>query len=98
MNALYDRQARIVAIDIDSGRASEGVDSVDLVPRTVVVVDGRGAPLTLEIHDADLGVEEPIAAALRRWPELDREALVAASRSALAAPDREITLTIAAAA
>ncbi|MFT4034859.1 MAG: hypothetical protein QM679_04720 [Patulibacter sp.] len=98
MRALYDRKASIIVIDIDVDHVADAVDSIDLAPRATVMLDGHGKPLTLEIVGADYGVEEPIGAALNRWPELDREALVAAARSALSAPDREVSVTLDAAA
>jgi hypothetical protein len=42
----------------------------------------------------DLGVDEPLTAVANRY-DLDAEALIAAARAALAAPDRVVTLDVA---
>jgi hypothetical protein len=53
-------------------------------------------PVAIDILGASRAdVEEPLAAVAARYG-LDREALIAAARSALAAPDREILLEVSA--
>jgi hypothetical protein len=51
-------------------------------------------PVELQLLYPDLGVDEPLDSAARRY-ELDVEALVAAAQAALAAPDRSVTLDVA---
>lgn len=52
-------------------------------------------PVELQLLYPDLGIDEPLAAVADRYG-LDHEALAAAAQSALAAPDRLISLDVAA--
>ncbi|HEU5141979.1 MAG TPA: hypothetical protein VFU04_02360 [Solirubrobacterales bacterium] len=54
----------------------------------------EGRPVNVELLYPDLGVEEPLRAAADRFG-LDAEALIAAARAAIAAPDRVVTLEVA---
>ncbi len=47
------------------------------------------------ISISHIGLAEPLAAVAERY-DLDREALAAAAQSALAAPDRQVSLEVAA--
>ena len=95
MKVDYDTEANAIAITIEEVPDSELPASSDAVHErcTVAVVAGR--PIDVEILYPDLGIDEPLAAAAARY-ELDLEALSAAARSALAAPDRVVTLDAAA--
>jgi hypothetical protein len=73
-----------------TGRASERADQVH--ERAIVALHD-GHPVELQLLYPDLGVEEPIAAVAGRY-DLDRGALEAAARSALAVPDRVVVLDV----
>jgi hypothetical protein len=95
MKADYDSEADAIAIsviELDEDHEPARGDSVH-ERCTVALVDG--AVVDVEILYPELGVEEPLGAAAARY-DLDLEALIAAARSSLAAPDREITLDVAA--
>lgn len=90
MQAEYDSEADAIAIVlVPGGRAEFGQE---VHPRGIVAVAGDEA-IQVEILFASNGVEEPLAAAAERYG-LDREALEAAARSAVAAPDRHVVLDV----
>ena len=59
----------------------------------VALADGK--PVELQLLYPHMGIVEPLAAVAERY-DLDREALQAAAQSALAAPDRVVSLEVAA--
>lgn len=68
--------------------------SDELHPRGIVaLLDQR--PVEVQLLYPDLGISEPLAAVADRY-RLDFEALAAAAQSAFAAPDRVISLEVAA--
>jgi hypothetical protein len=68
-------------------------DASDKVhPRAIVALE-QGAPVEVQILYPDLGLAAPLAAAAERYG-LDGEALLAAAKSALAAPDRVVTVEV----
>jgi hypothetical protein len=91
MRADYDSQANAISItllrDVGAGRADE------VHPRAIVALSGN-RPVELQILYPDLGIDEPVRAAVRAY-SLDEEALVAAIQAALAAPDRLVTVDVA---
>ena len=54
-----------------------------------------GRPVEVQLLYPDMDLAEPLAAVAERY-DLDREALAAAAQSALAAPDRVVSLEVAA--
>ena len=94
MKADYDSEADAIAITVielaDDHQPAHG-DSVH-ERCTVALVDG--AVVDVEILYPSLGIDEPLAAAAARYG-LDLEALKAAARSALEAPDRVVTVEVA---
>lgn len=68
-------------------------DASDEVHARGVVAPNQGRPVEVQILYADLGIAEPVASVAARY-ELDREALEAAAQSALAAPDRLVTVEV----
>jgi hypothetical protein len=91
MHADYDSKANAISISLSGGVRAERADQAH--PRAIVAMRGD-RPVELQILYPDLGVDEPIEAVARAHG-LDVEALVAATRAALAAPDRSITLDVA---
>lgn len=92
MRADYDSTANAISISIADTERAERSDEVH--PRAVVaLVDGR--PVEVQLLYPDLGITEPLAVVADRYG-LDHEALAAAAQSALAAPDRLISLEVAA--
>jgi hypothetical protein len=71
-------------------RAAHGGNPVAVI--NVAVAEGR--PVNVELLYPDQGMDEPLRAAADRYG-LDAEALIAAARAALAAPDRTVTLDVA---
>lgn len=91
MRVDYDSQGDTVAITlVEVDRADFGDDSVH--PQAVVAIrDGR--PVVIDVIGARHDVRAPLAAVAERY-DLDLQALVAAAHSALAAPDRIVTLDV----
>jgi hypothetical protein len=91
MRANYDSQANAISIALSAEKKAEKADQVH---SRVVVALRDGSPIELQILYPDSGIEEPLGAAAQAYG-LDEEALIAASRAALAAPDRSVTLDVA---
>lgn len=91
MRAEYDTQANALAI-----RLVEDVhaDASSHVHERSVVALADERPVDVEVLYPDLGIDEPLEAAADRYG-LDLEALKAAATSALAAPNRTVTLEVA---
>ena len=91
MRAEYDSRADALAIDLVADPIADSGEGLD--DRCTVALDERGHVVSLELLYPGDGLEPPLAAAAERYG-LDAEALIAAARSALAAPDREIVLEV----
>lgn len=92
MQADYDSAANAISITIAGAPHADHSDEVH--PRAIVALfDGR--PVEVQLLYPELGISEPLSAAAGRYG-LDYEALAAAAQSALAAPDRVISLEVAA--
>jgi len=92
MRADYDSEADTIQIELEVvGRLDHGKD--DIAGIVVGFIDDR--PATVDVIGTRDGVEEPLRAAADHY-NLDAEALVAAAQAALAAPDRPVTLEVAA--
>jgi uncharacterized protein YuzE len=90
MRAEYDSQADALSIDlIDAERWDTG-EGVDDDYCTVSLAAGRPANIELLSPAAHLDL---LATVAERY-DLDREALEAAARLALAAPDRQVVLKV----
>jgi len=73
------------------GAVAHSGEAVD--DRCTVAVDARGGALSIELlYPAD-GMEPSVTAAAERFGS-DAEAIQAAARSALAAPDRQVLLEV----
>lgn len=92
MRADYDSHANAISITISDVTSADASDEVH--PRAIIALVA-GRPIELQLLYPDQGISEPLAAAAERY-HLDLEALRAAAQSALAAPDRLISLEIAA--
>lgn len=73
--------------------AAEQADSSDQAHRRVIGALAHGRPVEVQVLCPDMGIDEPLAAAAQRHA-LDLEALAAAARSALAAPDRIVEIEV----
>lgn len=92
MRSDYDKEANAISIAlVDSPIA----DRADQRHERAIVALRDGEPVSLEILYPDLGVDEPLRAVAERY-ELDLEILTAAATAALAAPDRAVTVEVAA--
>lgn len=92
MQADYDSTANAISITVADAQRADHSDEIH--PRAVVaLLDER--PVEVQLLYPDLGISEPLAAVAARYG-LDLEALTAAAQSALAAPDRVISLEVAA--
>lgn len=91
MRADYDSQGDTLAIElVNVDRLDHGDDSVH--PQAVVSFrDGRLA--VIDVIGARDDAEEPLKAVAAAY-DLDPEALLAAARAALAAPDRTVVLDV----
>lgn len=93
MRAEYDSQADAISITLFP--ASEGASGDEVHERAIVaIVDGR--PVEVQLLYPSLGTDEPLGAAAKRY-SLDVEALEAAARAALAAPNRKVEVDVGAA-
>lgn len=92
MWADYDKEANAIAITlVDSVIA----DRADQRHERAIVALRDGKPVSLELLYPNLGIDEPLRAVVERY-ELDIETLTAATTAALAAPDRVVTVEVAA--
>jgi hypothetical protein len=91
MRADFDSKADAISIDLVDARRWEGSEGVG---QRVNVTFADGKPVNVELLYPSLGLEQPLQDAAARFG-LDAEALVAAARAAIAAPDRLVTLDIA---
>ncbi len=92
MQADYDSTANAISITVADTKRADHSDEVH--PRAIVaLLDER--PVEVQLLYPNLGISEPLAAVADRYG-LDYEALAAAAQSALAAPDRVISLEVAA--
>ncbi len=92
MQADYDSTANAISIALaDTAPA----DASDEVHARAIVALAAGTPVEVQLLYPDLGISEPIGAVASRYG-LDAEALFAAAQSALAAPDRLVSLEVAA--
>ena len=95
MKADYDSQANALAITLVEVESSTSPAQEDRVHDRAGVALVDGHPVHIEILYPDQGIDEPLAAVAAHYP-LDVESLRAAARSALEAPDRVVTLEVAA--
>jgi len=93
VRADYDTSANAISISIVDARIAEHSDEVH--PRAIVALFA-GQPVEVQLLYPDMGIAEPLAAVAARY-DLDRQALEAAARSALAAPNRVVSVEVAAA-
>ena len=94
MRADYDSEGHTLEIELERTDHLDGSDD-SLHPRAIVhLVDNR--PVMIDVLSADEPLDEPLGAVAAAY-ELDVEALLAAGHSALAAPDRAVTVEVAAA-
>lgn len=91
MRADFDSKANAISITLVP--EVEHAERADRVHERAIVALHDGYPVELQVLYPDLGVEEPIAAVVGRY-DLDRGALDAAVRSALAVPDRVVVLDV----
>ena len=75
-----------------SRKSSQATRSDEVHARGIVALD-QGTPVEVQLLYPDLGIAEPLGAVASRY-DLDREALQAAAQSALAAPDRVVTVHV----
>jgi len=90
MRADYDSEANAISIVIVDAADADASDEVH--PRAIVAL-AAGKAVEVQLLYPDLGVSEPLAAVRERYA-LDHEALQAAAHSALAAPDRVVSLKV----
>ena len=90
MKADYDSEANALSIDLIEVNRWDGGEGVDEDYCTVAFSNGRPANIGLLNPDENLDL---LKAAAQRFG-LDAEALLAAAKAALAAPDRVVTLDL----
>lgn len=91
MQADYDTTANAISITIADAPSADRSDEVH--PRAIVALAGD-QPVEIQVLYPDLGIAEPLTAVADRYG-LDGEALAAAAQSALAAPDRVVSVEVA---
>jgi hypothetical protein len=92
MRADYDSEGDTIQIELEAARKPGHAEDVE--DGAVVVSVREDRPVMLDVIGTRNGFEEPLRAAAERY-DLDAEALIAAARAALAAPDRAITMDVA---
>lgn len=92
MQAHYDSKANAISIKLEEAVRADTADEVDA--RAIVAIEDA-RPVEVQLLYPDLGVEEPLRAVVRKY-DLDGGGLVAAAQAARAAPDRSVTLEVAA--
>jgi hypothetical protein len=91
MRADYDSESDTVGIELD---LVDHLDWGETDTHNAAVVHFLGEqPVIVDLLGASIDVEEPLAAVAKRY-ELDLQALRAAARAALAAPDRVVVLDV----
>lgn len=90
MRATYDSEADALSIDLVEVESWEGAEEVDGDYCTVAFAEGRPVNVELLAPAAHLDL---LATAAERH-RLDAQALEAAARSALAAPNRAVVLEV----
>ena len=90
MQADYDSTANAISITVVAAARADRSDEVH--PRAIVALLDE-QPIEVQLLYPDLGISEPLTAVADRYG-LDHEALAAAAQSALAAPDRVISLEV----
>jgi hypothetical protein len=90
MRADYDSKANAISIVLSVPAEAERADQVH--SRAVVAVRDNH-PVELQLLYPDLGIDEPLDAVALAYG-LDSEALAAAARAALTAPDRSVTVEV----
>lgn len=90
MRADFDSKANALSIDLVDAPRWEGSESVG---QRVNVSFAEGKPVNVELLYPDMGLEGPLNDAAVRY-DLDLEALVAAAKAAIAAPDRSVRLDV----
>lgn len=93
MKADYDSEANAIAITLVEGKATDPVTREDRVHERAGVLLVDDQPVWIEVLYPDLGTDEPLQAVADAHA-VDLESLRAAAQSALAAPDREVTLRL----
>jgi hypothetical protein len=91
MKADYDSEANALSIDLVDVSRWDYSDKVSSGANVAIAGD---RPVNVLLYP-DLGLEKPLRAVAERY-ELDAEALIAAAQAAIAAPDRVVTLDVAA--
>jgi len=92
MKADYDSKANALSIDLVDMPRWDYSDKVSSGANVAIAGD---RPVNVELLYPDLGLEEPLRAVAERY-ELDAEALIATAQAAIAAPDRVVTVDVAA--
>jgi hypothetical protein len=90
MRADFDSKANAISIVLTP---VEHAERADRVHERAIVALHDGEPVELQLLYPDMGIDEPLAAVTARYA-LDRGALEAAVRSALAVPDRIVDLDV----
>ncbi len=91
MGADHDSKGDTIQIDLEPvDRVDYGDDGVD---DWLVVSSCDGRPVRIDVIGTSGDLAESLRAAARRY-SLGAEALIAAARAALAAPDREVVVDV----
>jgi hypothetical protein len=92
IRADYDTQGDTIQIELEAVRRLGHGERVDGGGVIVGIYEGR--PVCIDVLSAGrCGVDQPLKAAADHY-HLDAEALIAAAKAALAAPDRTVTLDV----
>lgn len=92
MRADYDTEGDTIQIELEKVRELDHGERLAGGGAVVGIYEGR--PVSIDVLSARrCGVEQPLRAVADRY-RLDAEALIAAAKAALAAPDRPVTLGV----
>lgn len=91
MRADYDSEGDTIQIELERVRRLGHAEDVENGAVIVGIYEDR--PVMVDVIGTRNGFEGPLRVAAERY-ELDAEALIAAARAALAAPDRPVELDV----
>ena len=92
MRADYDSQGKTIQITLQDVERADFGDKIG-EPLAAIVAVANNEAVAVDLLGPDLDIDAPLKIAAERY-DLDREALVAAARAALAAPDRVVRLDV----
>ncbi len=93
MEALYDSQADAIAVTLRAVERGATVHGDEVHERAIVAVSD-GVPVEVQLLYPTKGVEPPLKAAVKKYPNLELDGLRAAIATALGLPDQAVRVEL----